>query len=76
MRFIFLLGGSLGFALAAFTGWLMERGPDRIFLDGAVGCLAGAMLFRWLWTVLLAGLRETLLAREAAAQAAAQAKSK
>jgi len=76
MRFVFLLGGLLGFFLAAFTGWLMERAPDRILLDGAVGCLAGALLFRWLWTVLLRGLRETLVARQDAAVAAAQAKAK
>lgn len=71
MRFVFLVGGMLGFALAAGTGWLMQRAPDRVLLDGAVGCLAGALLFRWLWTVLLQGLRQTLVARNAAATAAA-----
>lgn len=76
MRFIFLLGGVIGFGLAAVTAWLMERAPDRVFLDGAVGCLAGALLFRWLWTVVLAGLRETLVARQEAADAAAAAKAK
>jgi hypothetical protein len=71
MRFVFLLGGITGFALAGGTSFAMERAPDRVFLDGAVGCLAGAFLFRWLWSVLLAGVRETLEARHRAAAAEA-----
>jgi hypothetical protein len=73
MKFVFLTGGVLGFALAALTGWLAERAPDRILLDAALGCLAGALLFRWFWTVLLRGLRETILIRQKAAAAAAAA---
>lgn len=69
MRYVFLLGGLFGFALAAGTAFIMERGPDRIFLDGAVGCLVGALLFRWLWGVMLSGLRETMVARQRAAAA-------
>jgi hypothetical protein len=66
MRFVFLLGGISGFALAGGTSFAMERSADRVFLDGAVGCLAGALLFRWLWNVLLSGLRETMEARHRA----------
>lgn len=73
MRFVFLFGGVLGFAVAAITGWLAERGPDRILLDAAFGCLAGALLFRWFWTVLLRGVRETILIRQKAAALAAHA---
>lgn len=69
MRYVFLLGGLLGFSLAAGTALLAERGPDRILLDGAVGALAGGLLFRWLWNVMLAGLRETMVARQRAAAA-------
>ena len=76
MKFIFLTGGVLGFALAAATGWLMDRTPDRILLDSALGCLAGALLFRWFWTVLLRGLRETILIRQKAAATAAAASGK
>ena len=76
MRFIFLSGGTLGFLIAAATSWAMEHAADRILLDGALGCLAGALLFRWLWTVLLRGLRETLLTRQQAAATAAAAKPK
>ena len=71
MKFIFLIGGILGFVLAATTGWVAERSPDRILLDSALGCIAGALLFRWFWTVLLRGLRETILIRQKAAAAAA-----
>ncbi len=70
MRFVFLSGGVLGFALAATAGWLADRPPDRILLDAAFGCLAGALLFRWFWTVLLRGLRETILTRQKAAATA------
>lgn len=71
MRYVFLLGGACGFCLAAGTSFAMERAADRVFLDGAVGCLAGALLFRWFWNVLLAGLRETMQARHRALAAEA-----
>jgi hypothetical protein len=71
MKFIFLIGGLLGFTLAAATSWFSDRSADRILLDSAVGCLAGALLFRWFWTVLLRGLRETILIRQKAAATAA-----
>lgn len=70
MRFIFLLGGLLGFVLAGASSWWGEGTPGRIFFDASLGCLVGAVLFRWLWTVLLGGLRETLVARQRTALAA------
>jgi thiol:disulfide interchange protein len=77
MRFVFLCGGILGFVLAATAGWLADRTADRILLDAALGCLTGALLFRWFWTVLLRGLRETILTRQkAAALAATPAKTR
>lgn len=63
MKFVFLSGGLLGFVLGLITSWLLDHAPDRVFLDAAVGCLVGAVLFRWFWTVVLAGLRDTVLAR-------------
>lgn len=74
MRYVFLLGGLLGFSLGAGTAFVMGRGPDRVLLDGSVGCLAGAFLFRWLWNILLAGLREMVVARQKAAAAEAAKK--
>jgi hypothetical protein len=73
MRFVFLSGGALGFAVAALTSWLNDSAPDRFLLNAAVGCLAGALLFRWFWTVLLRGLRETILIRQKAAAEAVPA---
>jgi hypothetical protein len=73
MKFIFLVGGLLGFLCAAGTGWVAGRASDRVLLDGALGALGGALLFRWFWTVLLEALRQTLVARQEAAVAAAAA---
>jgi len=75
MRFIFLSGGVLGFILAGAASWAADCGPGRIFFDAACGTLVGAVLFRWLWTVLLRGVRETFVARQQAALAAAKNKN-
>jgi hypothetical protein len=73
MKFVFLLGGAAGFVTAIATDLLLGRGPDRVLFDGAVGCLAGALLLRWFWRVLLAGIRDTYVARQRAALTAAAA---
>ena len=70
MKFVFLSGGATGFLAASATSYLLDHAPDRVLLDGAFGCLAGALLFRWFWTVLVRGIRETILQRHAAATAA------
>jgi hypothetical protein len=70
MRFVFLLGGLLGFVLAGAASWWGDSTPGRIFFDASLGCLFGAVLFRWLWSVLLGGLRETFVARQQSALAA------
>ncbi len=75
MRFIFLLGGALGFLTAGLTGWLCDHAADRVLLDAAVGALTGALLFRWFWNVLLTGFRETIVTRQQAAAAAAAKKN-
>ena len=75
MRFIFLVGGVTGFVLAGASSWWADCGAGRVFLDAACGCLVGALLFRWLWTVLIQGFSETLTARQQAASAA-EAKAK
>ena len=66
MKLIFLTGGFAGFLAGTSASYWVGHQPDRIFLDGAVGCLVGAVLFRWFWTVLVRGIRETILARQAA----------
>ncbi|MGH7943406.1 MAG: hypothetical protein ACREH8_02310 [Opitutaceae bacterium] len=72
MKFVFLAGGFAGFLAGMGTSCWVGHPPDRIFFDGAVGCLAGALLFRWFWTVLVRGIQETILARNAAAASARQ----
>jgi hypothetical protein len=74
MKFVFLLGGLTGFLVGAGTAYFSGRSADRLLFDGAVGCLIGALLFRWFWNVLVHGLRETLLHRHAAPAATAKAK--
>ena len=74
MKFVFLAGGFAGFVAAGAGSLWAGHQPDRVFLDGAMGCLAGAVLFRWFWTVLVRGIRETILARNATATAAAKNK--
>lgn len=71
MKYVFLMGGIAGFSLTAAASHLAGHAVDRVLLDASVGCLCGALLFRWFWSVLLSGMRETMLQRHAAATAAA-----
>jgi hypothetical protein len=73
MRAVFLLGGFVGFAVAALTGWLCGRSGDRVLLDGAVGCLVGAFVFKWFWSRLVVALAETVRAKRAAQRALEEA---
>jgi hypothetical protein len=73
MKSLFLAGGFAGFVLCSLAGLAAGRAPDLILRDAAVGCLAGALLVRWFWLVLLRGFRETLAARRRAADEAAAA---
>ncbi len=73
MKALFLAGGFAGFVLCSLAGFLAGRAPDLILRDAAIGCLAGALLVRWFWGVLLRGFQETLtIRRQTAAEAAAQ----
>jgi hypothetical protein len=58
------MGGCSGFLLAGIAGWWAGHAADRLLLDAAIGCLGGAMLFRWFWTVLIRSIRETILERQ------------
>ena len=71
MKFIFLLGGFAGFSLTGAASYFGGHAADRVLLDGAVGCLASALLFRWFWTVLVGGIREVILQRNLTATTAA-----
>ena len=74
MKFVFLIGGFAGLLVTGAASYASDHQADRILFDAAVGCLCGALLFRWFWTVLLRGIRETILQRHAAATAAAKSK--
>lgn len=74
MKFVFLIGGFAGLLVTGAASYVSHHQADRILFDAAVGCLCGALLFRWFWTVLLRGIRETILQRHAAATAAAKSK--
>ena len=76
MKFIFLLGGCTGFVVTAGASYFAGHVADRVLLDAAIGCLAGALLFRWFWTVLVRGVREVVMQRHAATAAAAAAAPK
>lgn len=74
MKFVFLIGGFSGLMITGAASYFSGHEPDRILFDAAVGCLTGAILFRWFWTVLVRGIRETILQRHAAATATAKTK--
>jgi len=69
MKFVFLTGGFAGFLLAGGGSYWAGHQPDRILFDGAAGSLAGGLLFRWFWTILVGGIRETILCRPVPAPA-------
>ena len=75
MKFVFLAGGFVGFVLAAAAGLRAGRDAGPVWRDAAFGCLAGALLFRWFWSVLVRALAETLERRRQEAPAAETAPS-
>ncbi|MBE7538280.1 MAG: hypothetical protein HS122_07695 [Opitutaceae bacterium] len=75
MKFIFLTGGFAGFVITAATGFLADRAPDLVLRDAAIGCLAGALLFRWFWSVVIKVFGETMELKRLAAAAEAEAQA-
>ncbi|MBP7141308.1 MAG: hypothetical protein KBA71_05330 [Opitutaceae bacterium] len=73
MKFVFLTGGFAGFALTAAAGFLADRAPDLVLRDAAIGCLAGALLFRWFWSVVIKVFGEAIELNRIAASAEAEA---
>lgn len=68
MKFFLLLGGTAGFLLA-FTSGLMAGNEISIALrDGAICCLAGALLMKGFHTIFMMCLRD-LAAQQAGARA-------
>lgn len=69
MKFLLLIGGSLGFALVFLGGWAVGREPLSSFIQASFGCLVGAVLFRWLGNTYARSVRTVLFEREAASRA-------
>ena len=69
MKFVFLAGGFVGFALVALSGLGAGRDAALVLRDAAIGCLAGACLFRWFWSVVVKALAETVERRRKEAHA-------
>jgi hypothetical protein len=53
MKFAFLAGGFLGFALVALAGFTAGRSADLVLRDAALACLVGALVLRWFWSVVI-----------------------
>jgi len=70
MRFIFLIGGFVGFFLVSLTGVLSDRSIDLVLRDASIAALAGGLLFRWFWAIFVKLLSQAVRAKRAARQAA------
>jgi hypothetical protein len=75
MKLAFLFGGFLGFALVAISGFWAGRSADLVLRDAALACLAGALLFRWFWTVVIRSFAEAIEQRRREALAAHEAQA-
>ena len=73
MKYLLLIGGFLGFALVFLGGWIVGRDPLSSVIQASFGCLAGAVLFRWLGHTYARSVHTVLLEREAASKARAAA---
>ncbi|HRE80378.1 MAG TPA: hypothetical protein PLN52_04980 [Opitutaceae bacterium] len=73
MKFAFLAGGFTGFALATAAGFSAGRAPDLILRDAALACLAGALLLRWFWSIVIKVFSEAVTLKRAALEAEAEA---
>lgn len=73
MRFIFLIGGFVGFALITLTGVMADRAIDLVLRDASIAALAGALLFRWFWAIFVRLLSQAVRSKRATRQAAEDA---
>ena len=69
MRFIFLVGGFVGFSLVTLTGVLSDRSIDLVLRDASIAALAGAILFRWFWAIFVKLLSQAVRSKRATRQA-------
>jgi hypothetical protein len=80
MKAFVVLGGFLGFSLVTGAGFFVGRDPAKVLLEGSIGCVIGAVLFRWLYGVLVRNVQRSIQQRRQAhaiqSAAAAAAASK
>lgn len=57
MKYFLLLGGFSGFLLGFAASLFAGNQPSNALFSGAVGCLAGAILFRGLHVILMFCMR-------------------
>ncbi|MBL9205563.1 MAG: hypothetical protein JNN01_10795 [Opitutaceae bacterium] len=69
MKYAFLAGGFTGFALVTVAGFTAGRAADLVLRDAALGCLVGALLFRWFWSVVIRAFTEAMTLKRIAAEA-------
>ncbi|MDD5350903.1 MAG: hypothetical protein PHQ12_11895 [Chthoniobacteraceae bacterium] len=58
MKFFLLIGGTCGFLLAFGAGLLAGNEIMIVLRDGAIGCMAGALLMRGFSAVYLMSIKE------------------
>jgi hypothetical protein len=73
MKFAFLSGGFLGFSLVTIAGLSAGRSADLVLRDAAIGCLSGALLLRWFWSVVIRSFADALVQRKREAAALEEA---
>lgn len=75
MKFFLLLGGTAGFLLAFSSGLMAGNEISIALRDGAIGCLAGALLMKGFHTIFMKCLHD-LAAQQARVRATASAGEK
>lgn len=68
MKYLLLIGGLLGFSLVFIAGSMAGRDPLSAVIEGSIGCLVAAMLFRWLGNIYEKSIRTVVRERETAAR--------
>jgi hypothetical protein len=66
MKYMLLIGGLLGFSLVFVAGWMAGRDALTAVIEGSIGCVVAAMLFRWLGRIYQQSVRAVVREREAA----------
>jgi hypothetical protein len=63
MKFYLLLGGTCGFLVAFASGLVSGSSLSLMMRDGAIGCLAGALLMKGFYKIQMMCIRKLVLAR-------------